>query len=73
MGNDELTEQPKLTACGTGSCDVEMRSPPLALAIGNIVNPEHVTVTGPCGIDADNVMMTFPLRTKEDEALLMEG
>ena len=68
-----LTEQPKLTTCGTVSCDVEMRSPPLALAIGNIVNPEQVTVTAPCGIDADSVIMTFPFRTKDDEALLMEG
>ena len=68
-----LTGQSKPTTAGSGSCDVEIRSPPKELAIEKIVKPEQVTVIGPCGTEADMVMTTFPFRMKEVEALPTEG
>jgi hypothetical protein len=50
-----------------------MSSPPLALAIGNIVNPEHVTVIWPGGIEADKVITTFLFLTKDVALLPIEG
>ena len=55
------------------SVDVEMRSPPKVLDIVKIVKPEQVTVIEPLDSDADVVMIMFPLRTNDVEALPSGG
>ncbi len=50
-----------------------MRNPPNILDVLKIVNPEQVTVFRPCGTEADMLMITFPLRTNDEEALPSEN
>ena len=57
----------------TASVEVVIRRPPKVLAIVKIVKPEQVTVIHPLATDADVVMIMFPLRMSDVEALPSEG
>ncbi len=52
----------------TGSVEVDICSPPTALAAANIVNPEHVTVIDPRGTEAAVVITMLPFLMNDVEA-----
>ena len=60
-------------ADSTASVEVVIRRPPKVLAIVKIVKPEQVTVIDPIATDADVVMIMFPLRMSDVEAVPSEG